>query len=367
LLSTVKLLNMKISKEKLQKALEIVKPGLDTKEELDQSASFAFIDRRVMTYNDKISVSHPVDEVAFEGAVSAEELYGFLSKGSRTEVDISVDGPELHIKCGRSKVWLKMEELNTENNKGIKYIIDDQKLLASKKWKKITNSELFSKHLLFATQACSTDMTELVLTCVNVKKDGKIQSTDKFRVIQCIGDPILVNDFLIPARAVLEVVKIQPNKIAISGGWVHFKNEEGSVVSARTVDGDFFNQKRLDGVLQIQSGSKIRFPKNIDDMLQRTHQFAKRDFVFDESVEISISKGKIKMSATAAVTKSRIEDSARIEIQKDLSFWISPSLFTEVLKETRTCLMDKEGRKAKFIGVESNWEYVIFLGSNDVV
>lgn len=356
---------MKIDKEKLQEALEIVKPGLDPKKELEQSDAFAFIDGRIITYNDKISISYPIEEVDFEGAIIAEELYGFLSKGSRPEVDISVDGSELFIKCGRSKVWLKMEELNADNNKGIKYVIDDQKILESKRWKKIRKPEVFSKHLRFATQACSTDMTEMVLTCVNVKKDGKIQSTDKFRVIQCVGDPLLVNDFLIPARAVLEVVKIQPNMIAVSGGWVHFKNSVGTVVSARTVDGEFFDQERLDKILHIKTGSKVKFPANINDMLQRTYQFAKRDFVFDESVEISISNGKMKMSATAAVTKSRIEDSARITSDKDLSFWISPSLFVEVLVETKMCILDKGGRKVKFVGVESNWEYVIFLGISE--
>ncbi len=64
-----------ISKKKLQEALEIVKPGLSNNEIIEQTTSFAFIDGRVITYNDELSISCPVEELNVQGAVKAEELY----------------------------------------------------------------------------------------------------------------------------------------------------------------------------------------------------------------------------------------------------------------------------------------------------
>ena len=48
---------MKLNKADLQRALEIVKPGLANKEMIEHSTSFAFINGKVITYNDEISLS----------------------------------------------------------------------------------------------------------------------------------------------------------------------------------------------------------------------------------------------------------------------------------------------------------------------
>jgi len=77
---------MNIQKEQLKKALETVKPGLAGKEIIEQSTSFAFMGDRVVTYNDEISISHPVEGLNLTGAIRAEELYQLLSKLKREEI-----------------------------------------------------------------------------------------------------------------------------------------------------------------------------------------------------------------------------------------------------------------------------------------
>ena len=71
---------MKINKVELQEALEKVKPGLASRELIEQSTSFAFMGDRVVTYNDEISISHPVKNLDVTGAVKAQTLYAFLNK-----------------------------------------------------------------------------------------------------------------------------------------------------------------------------------------------------------------------------------------------------------------------------------------------
>jgi hypothetical protein len=78
-----------MQRQELIDALETVKPGLAQKEIVEQSSSFAFIDGKVVTYNDEISISHPVEGLKVEGAVRAEELYQLLHRITRDEVEIS--------------------------------------------------------------------------------------------------------------------------------------------------------------------------------------------------------------------------------------------------------------------------------------
>ena len=80
---------MKIKKEELLKALAAVKPGLSSKDVIEQSTSFAFMGGHVVTYNDEIAVRYPVD-LEIEGAIRANELYSFLSKIKDKEIDLEV-------------------------------------------------------------------------------------------------------------------------------------------------------------------------------------------------------------------------------------------------------------------------------------
>ena len=69
-----------MKKSDILQALTIVKPGLSSKDVIEQANSFAFIDGRIITYNDELSISHPIPGLAIEGAIKADVLYGLLSK-----------------------------------------------------------------------------------------------------------------------------------------------------------------------------------------------------------------------------------------------------------------------------------------------
>ena len=69
-----------MQKQELITALEKVKPGLASKDLIEQSTSFAFINGKVITYNDEISISHPVKDLKIEGAVQAESYINFYQK-----------------------------------------------------------------------------------------------------------------------------------------------------------------------------------------------------------------------------------------------------------------------------------------------
>ena len=88
---------MKINKSDLVSALEKVKSGLSSKEAILQSTSFAFLGGNVVTYNDEISLSHPVEGLEITGAVQATELYQLLKKLKQEEISLEVSENEILI------------------------------------------------------------------------------------------------------------------------------------------------------------------------------------------------------------------------------------------------------------------------------
>jgi hypothetical protein len=54
-----------------------------------------------------------------------------------------------------------------------------------------------------------------------------------------------------------------------------------------------------------------------------------------------------------------VEEKAKIDTNADLEFELTPSLFNDILKMTKTCELDESLTKVKFLG--ESWEYVIML------
>lgn len=340
---------MKINKNDLQEALSIVKPGLATKELLVQTTSFAFIGGRVITYNDEISISHPINGIDFTGAIKAEELYGLLTKIKEDEIEIEVTGDELKIKAGKVKAGLRLE---TDINLPLQE--------SPNEWKKIKKASQFIEYIKLAGQTCGTDMSDSKLTCVCVRGKNIIGS-DGQRLIQCsLKHEMPVKEFLLPAINVVELIKIKPTHIQLEEDWIYFKNDKGTIFSCRTVKDIYMPQHSIDPHLLIDEKAKIKFPDNILEILSRVMSFSKREFALEEIIEVTIKNGKVTFSAETENTKSWIKEKMIIKSNVNLFFSITPSLFIDILKSTKICQIDKSMTKGKFI-LKDRWEYIVMF------
>jgi hypothetical protein len=118
--------------QELINALTIVKPGLSNKEIIEQSTDFVFQNGMVVTYNDEISVRHPID-LEIEGAVKADEFYKFLNKTKAKKVLFKQEGNKILMKAGRSKVTLNVKEV----------ALDLSEIQTKKEWEDF-DADLFS-------------------------------------------------------------------------------------------------------------------------------------------------------------------------------------------------------------------------------
>jgi hypothetical protein len=330
---------MIINKKQLQDALEIVKPGLANKELIEQSTSFAFIKGRVVTYNDEISISHPVTGLELEGAIEAENLYKFLSKIKTDELDLTINGNEVLLTSGKAKAGLILQ---SEIKLPLKETSD------KKDWKSLP--EKFVKQLNFSMIAFTRGISRGVLICAHVNKTGFIESSDGYRVIHCeLGEQMPTETFLIPVSSATEMIRLNPTQVAEGKGWIHFKTEEGTVMSCRLFSEDEFPDSSTFIAIK---GTRLVLPEMTSEVLERAMVFSKRDHLIEESVDITIKNNRLKIEAKSDT--GWFEEEINFRSEHTLTFSITPYLLVNILEQTRECELTED--KIKFQG--EDWIYI---------
>lgn len=332
---------MKVNKTELLKALDIVKAGLASKEMIEQSGSFCFLNGSVTTFNDEISITTPLKGFKIEGAINAIELYSYISKVKTEELSAEITGNEIIFKAGRSqaglllvpKVVLPLDEINNDEN-----------------WKTLPKN--FLKGLSFAMGVCSRDTTSPILTCVHVNK-GIIEAADNFRLITfTLSKKMKVDEFLLPADSCSKVVSFNPIEISEGAGWIHFKNEDNAILSCRVFMEKYVN---LAPHMKVE-GAVLNFPKAIQNILERASIFSLGSTKLDSFVTITMENNKM-------IIKSRSESGWFSERAKavyegeKVSFNVTTYLLQDILKETTEGIISD----TKILFTGDNWNYLTLL------
>jgi len=336
--------NMIVNRTILKAALEIVKPALANKEMIAQSSSFVFLDDKIITYNDEISISYPFPNLEIKGAVKAEEFYELVSKISKEEFEIVIENNELRITAGRIKAGLVLQ-------KEVQLPLEELGILEH--WK--TLPEQFIEGLKFVLPSCSTDMSLSILICVHV--DGSIiEATDNHRLAHFVlSEKVPGKSFLIPSSAVKELIKMNPLYITDTPGWIHFKTEENTIISCRTFQDKFPNTS---DVLH-HDGVRLIFPKTLNESLDKALVFAKKTQVMDEFVIITIENNRIQIKSESEVGWYKEEANIKYS-EKPIQFTVTPLLLKDILSKSTICIISNSC--VTFEG--PNWVYVAMLRIN---
>lgn len=331
---------MKIDRQEIQTALEVVKPALASKETIEQTTSFTFKGGRVITYNDQLSISHPVESLDLEGAIKAEELYKLLSKIGRQNIQLSESESEIVIKAGKSKAGFTLQ-------KEIKLPLDS--ITPESEWVDLPQD--FSDALDFASAACSTDMSRPVFTCIHVHPDGFLEATDTYKIAKYDLAQKIEDELLIPFSAAKEIVKLNPIQFSKSTGWLHFKNDNSTIISCRTFQDDFPDTSKLFEV----NGKTVTFPDGVTEALERVAVFSEREIKLDEQVTVEFSGKQLKLFSNSDYGWA--EEKLKSETEEELSFSVAPYLLRDILVKTKSFQVDE--KKLMFKG--ENWQYIAVL------
>lgn len=275
---------MEVNKAELLAALEKVKPGLANRELIEQATSFAFLGGRVVTYNDEISVSHPVQDLDVTGAVKAETLYSFLSRVKEDTITMEIDDNQVKITAGKSVAGLVFEQ-------EVKLPVEEVGEIGT--WHPVPEDLVTG--LKMCHPCCTKDMSLGVLTCVYV--NGRVMvGSDSYQIIKYqLDQEVALDPFLLPASSAQVLSKYRITEIASGQGWVHFKTEDDTVISSRVFDGDYPD---FDVHFEFDGG-EVEFPKGTTEALERAEVFSKSDLAIQDMpvVTIEITKSRVKISA----------------------------------------------------------------------
>jgi DNA polymerase III sliding clamp (beta) subunit (PCNA family) len=274
---------MKINRQELLNVLIAVKPGLASKEVIEQATHFIFNDEEVYTYNDRISINTYLDTSLSTTpfAIQGKELFTFLEKVKEDEVDIQIDveKSKLKIKAGKTTANLvidtdiKIPEINIPD-------FED--------WEPLP--ENFTEAIKFCLFSTSKNMTKLALACLNVKKDC-VESSDNYRITKKDLTSKINTPFLLPGSAAEQLKTYNAIDYHLDSTWIHFCNAQDVVFSCRRVEVDFPNVSPL---MEVE-GDKVELPKELISAIDKAGILAVSEFDHDRYITVELKKNKLNV------------------------------------------------------------------------
>lgn len=336
----------KINRLKLLDALEKTKPGVASKEFIEQSTFFVFTAGMIITYNDEISVAHPMKEIeGLEGAIKAEEVYKLLKKMNDEEIEIEVIGNEFRIRGKNVEAGLMLEsEIRLP-------IIHNAE---PKNWKPLPDD--FLPALKFVVFSCSQDMSKPVLTCINVTP-SYAEASDGFRVTRYnFSDSLPISNFLIPESTVSHIIKYDVVDINVEEEWAHFQTREGTILSCRIFN-DAFPDIDSMKILEVE-GPELTLPKSLSQVIERVSVFIDKQKQSLEIPDMSVYIADKTFRARSQGEYGWVEEKVRINYNGDpIAFSTNPIFLKDIVTLTRKCTVGNN--KMKFEG--DNWVHVLAL------
>lgn len=320
-----------VSREELLKQLESVTPGLSSREIIEQSSCFVFLDGKVATYNDEVACWTRCC-LKLEGAVQATPLLNLLRKMPEESVDVSIDHNKLVVKGKRRRARLALESEITLNFKSVG---------APKKWTPLPEDFLEAVNLVYRCAGKDEQNLEKYVHIHPEKVEGVSEHTiGHFRTKIELTKPVLVHK-----DSIKHVVSLGMIEFGQTKSWIHFRNAAGLVLSCRRwVEEDFPDTTKA---LSIR-GTKIVLPKGLAVSSVLAGIFT-TDNAEDDDVVVSLSPGKLVIVGSGASGDFREVKTVKYQ-GKAMTFMVSPKLLEDITKKhndawiTPTTLKVKTGK-----------------------
>ena len=326
-------------REKVLRSLVSVSPGLSQREILQQSMCLVFHKGRVHTFNDVIACSAPTP-LEMEGAVRAKNCIDILSKVPDKIMEFETKGKRLHIRGAEGA----MRETSI--------VLEEEVLLPIESIEKPDTWETLDGDFFEAVgvvHSCAAkDTTRFALTCVEIHPNY-LQACDTFQIARF---PISINvkrPVLVAADAIQRISGCGMTAFAETPSWMHFKNEDGLVVSCRKWIEDYPN---LDKFVETVDGESITLPGGLNELVDRLDVFA-QDNVAGSVITIDLRKDLIIMQGDGAYGWHKEALNVNFE-GEPIQFMIPPKLLLSIADKAASCLVSE----GKLVVTSSKFTYV---------
>lgn len=333
---------MKIKTKEFQKALEQVLPGT-----VGKSIAFVqggdhvtFTENYIISYNDVISVRVPF-KTGITGTVKAKEFNALLKKLPE-EISIEMKDSQIIIKAERTTAGFTILEHS---------LVDFEELEEEQQWGDLP--EDFVYYFSIAAKNCKKNNFNPILEGVGIFQEGIIVGGSQHRIFHVgLNEAFsLEEDIVLPSSVSNALSIIDPIEILHMGSWTHFRNDQGVIVSCRTLQGSY-PITVISNILNLE-GVEVELPSFILEMIDRGDVFSKKFNGSSEFITIKIEKKVLYIEGENEF--GFIQERSSIDFDEDLEFLINPSLLKDILKETTILTVNQKA----LIFKGDQWTYVL--------
>ncbi len=330
---------VKINRTEFLQSLARVEAGLSPRAFIDQSDCYVFDQGWVSSFNDEICCRAksglPAD---FTGAVHAKPLKDALGAMTADEVKIDFSGKRLEISAGRERIGIRMER---------EIVLPVDEVTSPERWEVLPSD--FSSAIDKVIDAAGTNDEEFLSVCVHIHPDW-VEATDRKQMCRYRIATGVTDSFLVRAKSVAHMIKLDVTKVGQTDEWVHFRNKSVIFSCRRHVE-NYFD---LSGVFDFR-GEPAKLPRGGDHAATLAGTFCEgKD---NDKVLVSLKPGKMTVRGEGSYGYGECDLDMEYD-GEDLTFRLAPQMLTKLVKETVDCELD--GSKLCVRG--DKWTYLTVLG-----
>lgn len=325
---------MKVKRKELLKALSDCSPGLSEKGLIEGADRFTFSGKHLVSYNDQICVTSPF-KTDFTCSVPAKELLNIVSNIKTEEIELEHKKEKLILRSEKTKAGLATFDIE-----GIM-----EGLSSLKFSKKGTQWHPLPEDFLKGIEMCSFSVSKHALSgwlsCVFCKS-GFLIGSDSIRISLYQLKEKLKENFLIQYHVIPNLLKFELQEYSLDESWIYFRNEEGFVFCCRRIIDEY---PEVDDYFGIE-GKRLKLPKELKEAVEGVSFFAEGDFLPDQFIKVSVTKGQIKCRGekeSGWVVK-------KVDFKykgKTFSFSVNPKFFSQILDHSTVMICGED--RAEFI------------------
>ena len=354
---------MKITIKSKQEILDLLQDaalgiGKDTSfssgfiQALEQNSFFLLDAGRVTCFSDKsfASVFIPQFESFPEIKLPYASFLGLLNKiqdNKPFSVEV-VDNSSLLFKQGLLEASIQLSTVTEENRFSLN--------CSSIEWEKVDSE--FCKGIKLCEFSTLRDSIKPLYAAICIT-DGCIITSDNYKLSRYkLQEHSPNTNFSIHSSVIEVVVTFNPSLFGeVSEGWIAFQNERGAILCIRKMDASF-----PDTISTFFEFTGLQFPVSdlIGSLVETVSIFSSGLSDLDSSILITIKDGILRMRSDKEGV-GWISDGIPIEYTEgpEISFYVNPTFFTQILSEVTHFQVDDDLKKIRFFS--GSFEHICFL------
>jgi len=347
---------MRVKVEHLKQSLEIVKPGIASRDIVEQMTHYIFTKDAVTAYDDQICVSYPI-QTDLRCTVNANTLLKFVKRLKIENLKVSIGGDDKSLLiCKGQGIESEIPVLLSEDI--YLHVAEVQKQMKKTKW--IDVPENMMDAMAFCMFAASKNATEANRICVGIK-GSDVMAGDGHRFSWARLEESTRKNFMISAKSVSEIIRFGGfSQFCVSDSWVHFKTKDKATFHIRLNKGTYPIAK-CKPLFEGFEGKEITLKESDREAIKEAVETAgviSEDLPIDRTVKIRFEDNKVTCEGdfkTGKVTRRR-----KISYSgKEFEFLINPTFILQILDKEELATIVAGDKKVNFI--VGDFQHIIAL------